>query len=198
MEKIEEIKNVLTFYTLSNKLKTTIIDDNYSEADHIFGSMILAVAMDSEYKETQNLGKILRMLFLSEFDKTNPTYKYSNLKSEKKLQDEIIERYSLQTNDARLAFKYEMLDFILTTLITKKNVDINYSKLEKEANNIFTLFGTKDKQKNEEIFKFYYLNSRLKNKVRSGWDNNHWNVKTDRIERISEHIIGTIALAIAM
>ena len=46
MEKVEEIKNTLTFYTQANKLKTTIIDEvnNYSVADNIFGSMMLAIA----------------------------------------------------------------------------------------------------------------------------------------------------------
>ena len=38
----------------------------------------------------------------------------------------------------------------------------------------------------------------MKNKIRSGWDLNHWNITNDRIERISEHVVGTIALACAL
>ena len=66
MENIEEIRKTLTFYVLANKLKTTIIDEinNYSVADNIFGSMILAIAMDSEFKETANLGKLFIGLFI--------------------------------------------------------------------------------------------------------------------------------------
>ena len=48
------------------------------------------------------------------------------------------------------------------------------------------------------LFKFYYLNRILKQKVRSGWDSTHWNISNERIERISEHCVGTIALAIAL
>lgn len=76
MDKIKEVENTLIFYKLANKLKTTIIDEtnNYSIANNIFGSMILAVAIDSEFKETNNLGKLLRMMVLDEFSKINPNY----------------------------------------------------------------------------------------------------------------------------
>lgn len=63
---------------------------------------------------------------------------------------------------------------------------------------IFKIIHKEDYEKYKKIFKFYYLNYRLKNKLRSGWDKKHWNVKSDRIEHISEHVIGTIALAIAI
>ena len=48
MEQLKEVKNTLNFYVLANKLKTTIIDEehNYSVADNLFGSIILALAMD--------------------------------------------------------------------------------------------------------------------------------------------------------
>ena len=86
MDKIKEVENTLIFYTLANKLKTTIIDEtnNYSIANNIFGSMILAVAIDSEFKETNNLGKLLRMMVLDEFSKINPNYSIKdNLKKRK-------------------------------------------------------------------------------------------------------------------
>ena len=64
MEKLDEIRKSLNFYVCSNELKNKIIDEpnNYSVADHLFGSMILATAIDSEFKETKNLSKIYRML----------------------------------------------------------------------------------------------------------------------------------------
>ena len=48
MKKLDEVRNVLQYYVLANKLQTTITDDqnNYSIADHLYGSMILAVSMN--------------------------------------------------------------------------------------------------------------------------------------------------------
>jgi len=58
-------------------------------------------------------------------------------------------------------------------------------------------FGNDD-NKNFEIFRFYYFNRVLKQKVRGGWDSNHWNITNERVERISEHCVGTVGLAIAL
>ena len=51
MEKLDELRKTLNFYVCSNELKNKIIDEpnNYSVADHLFGSMILATAIDSEF-----------------------------------------------------------------------------------------------------------------------------------------------------
>ena len=64
MEKLDEIIKTLDFYVRSNELKNKIIDEpnNYSVADHLFGSMILATVIDSEFKETNNLSKIYLIL----------------------------------------------------------------------------------------------------------------------------------------
>ena len=201
MQKIEEIKNALTFYVLANKLKTTIVDENhnYSVADTIFGSMILAIAMDSEFKETDNVGKLLRMMLLDDFSKLNPNYSIQDiLKKGKQYKEEIDEARSLQTKESKLIFKYKMLDYSLTQLLSEQGDTLQYLELLKEGIKIFRPKDSDEYSKYEEIFRFYYFNFKLKNKVRSGWDNKHWNVNSERIERISEHIIGTIALAIAM
>ena len=201
MQNIEEIKNVLTFYVLANKLKTTIIDEinNYSIADNIFGSMTLAIAINSEFKETDNLGKLLRMMVLDDFSKLNPNYPIEDtLKKGTQYKQEIDETRSLQTKESKLIFKYKMLDFSLTKLIKEQENNLKYSDLLKEGINILMPKNSEEYSKYEEIFKFYYLNFRLKNKIRSGWDNKHWNINSKRPERISEHVIGTIALAIAM
>ena len=65
MEKLDEIRKSLNFYVCSNELKNKIIDEpnNYSVADHLFGSMILATAIDSEFKETKNLSKYIECCF---------------------------------------------------------------------------------------------------------------------------------------
>lgn len=201
MQNVEEIKKTLTFYTLANKLKTTIVDEinNYSVADNIFGSMILAIAMDSEFKETDNLGKLLRMMLLDNFSKLNPNYPIQDiLKKGKQYKEEIDEARSLQSKESKLIFKYKMLDSSLTQLISEQGNTLQYSELLKEGIKIFKPKNSDEYSKYEEIFRFYYLNFKLKNKIRSGWDSRHWNIKSERIERISEHIIGTIALTIVM
>ena len=193
-----EINNVLNFYILANKLKTTIIDDknNYSMADNIFGSMILAMSFDSEYKETKNIAKILRMLFLNGFQKLNFNYSLNeNLKKGYKYTNELNELLKYQSKDAFLTLKYYNLDLALTKLIHENGGD--YDKLESEALKLINPYYHDDK-KSKEIFRFYFQCSLLKNKIRSGWDARHWNVLTERTERISEHIVSSIALALAV
>lgn len=197
MEKLEEIKKSLDFYVCSNELKNKIIDElnNYSVADHLFGSMILATAIDSEFKETNNLAKIYRMLLLSEFSILYPNYDFESLRLGKQYASEILESRDISTEDGKLVFKYKMLDLLLTKLIKDKENNISPSELIKEGNTIISSLCSKQPSECEEIFKFYYLNFRLKNKVRTGWDSKHWNIKSNRIETISEHIIGTLSLA---
>lgn len=201
MEKLEEIKNTLTFYVLANNLKTTIDDEinNYSVADSIFGSMILAVAINSEFKETNNVGRLLRMMLLEKFKKLNPDYSIcDNLKKGKQYKEEIDEVCLLETKESKLIFKYKMLDYSLTKLIREKENTLQYQDLVKEGIKILNPKDEEEYLKYEEIFKFYYLNFRLKDKTRSGWDSKHWNINSKRIESVSEHIIGTISLAIVM
>ena len=218
MEKLDEIRKTLNFYVCSNELKNKIIDEpnNYSVADHLFGSMILATAIDSEFKEANNLSKIYRMLLLSEFKEANnlskiyrmsllsefsisyPNYDFKNLKLGKQYTKEILESRDMNTENGKLVFKYKMLDLLLTKLIREKESNITPSELIKEGSTIISSLCGKQPYECEEIFKFYYLNFRLKNRVRTGWDSKHWNVKSDRIETISEHVVGTIGLAMVL
>lgn len=200
MEKIDELRKTLNFYVCSNELKNKIIDEpnNYSVADHLFGSMILATAIDSEFKETSDLSKIYRMLLLYEFSILYPNYDFENLKLGKQYAKEILEARDMNTESGKLVFKYKMLDLLLTKLIREKENNIPQSELIKEGSTIISSLCSKQPYECEEIFKFYYLNFRLKNKVRTGWDNKHWNVKSDRIETISEHVVGTIGLAMVL
>lgn len=55
-----------------------------------------------------------------------------------------------------------------------------------------------ENEKTKEAMNFYLLATKLKYKLRSGWDNNHWNIDIDRRESIAEHIYGTCILAIAI
>ncbi len=200
MEKEQEMRKVLDFYVRADALKTTISDkkNNSSSANSIFGSMILAVAFDSEFKETKDLSKVLRILFLDEFSRVNPGYNVENLKACEQYSNDLAEVRNVQTQEAKLASKYRILDNLLTNLIAEKEGILSEEELVNEARSIIASFGNTNQAKCDEIFRFYRLNYKLKNKPRTGWDDKHWNVKSDRIERVAEHIVGTIALFLAM
>lgn len=53
-----------------------------------------------------------------------------------------------------------------------------------------------DKIKN--AMDFYLLATNLKYKIRSGWDKNHWNINSDRLESVAEHVYGTCILALSL
>lgn len=46
--------------------------------------------------------------------------------------------------------------------------------------------------------KFYLLATKLKYKIRAGWDKQHWNVDKERIESVAEHVYGACILAIGL
>ena len=53
-----------------------------------------------------------------------------------------------------------------------------------------------ENEKIQKLIKFYLLATRLKDKIRSGW--NKWNIDRQRVESVAEHIYGTCILAIAI
>ena len=50
----------------------------------------------------------------------------------------------------------------------------------------------------KSTMRFYLLATQLKYKIRSGWDETHWNVSKERIESIAEHVYGTCILALSI
>lgn len=50
--------------------------------------------------------------------------------------------------------------------------------------------------KEENVINYYVLCNKLKNVIRTGWKD--WNVQSDRIESVAEHIFGVQMLALAM
>ena len=50
----------------------------------------------------------------------------------------------------------------------------------------------------KSIMRFYLLATRLKYKIRSGWDETHWNVSKERLESVDEHVYGTCILALSI
>ncbi len=49
-----------------------------------------------------------------------------------------------------------------------------------------------------EALRFYLLVSTLQNKIRSGWDDKHWNVTASRLESVAEHCFKACILAISI
>ena len=50
----------------------------------------------------------------------------------------------------------------------------------------------------KNAMRFYLLATKLKYKIRSGWDENHWDVSKERLESVAEHVYGTCILAISL
>lgn len=50
----------------------------------------------------------------------------------------------------------------------------------------------------QSAMNFYLLATKLKYKIRNGWNKEHWNINNDRIESVAEHVYGTCILAISI
>lgn len=48
----------------------------------------------------------------------------------------------------------------------------------------------------EKVLKFYFLSTKLKNTLRTGWK--YWAVEGVRVESIAEHVFGTLMLAVSI
>jgi len=53
-------------------------------------------------------------------------------------------------------------------------------------------------EKIRKLMKFYLLATKLKYKIRAGWDKDGWNVLAERVESIAEHVYGVCILAISI
>lgn len=203
----EKIKTVLSFYMLANNLKYLIVDERESVANQVYGSMILATAINSEYKRVDNLGETIRIILLKTINDYSKDKLFSILKKMDKGKEYIAKLSNYENmpchsyNDFAFdCIEYELeMEKFLNVAYQKGLASVDDKKLYETAKNygLFDEIGNDDK-KNLEIFKFYCLNTVLKNKDRSGWDDYHWNVSADRREKISEHVVGTIALATAL
>lgn len=199
MDNRQNLLNVLDFYTKANKFKTEMFNKSSDEsyADHLFGSLLLATLINSEFKETDNLDKIYRMILLKGISSLNKEYFYDNLNDRLKFQDEEDEMNDNVTYEANLANRYIRINYLITSFINQ-NKNISYEELIKEGSSMLSKLLRQDYDKCEEIFKCYYLNERLKHSIRTGWDKNHWNISAERVERISEHVTSTMFLALAL
>ncbi len=194
MKKIENIINILKFYMAVNKLKETTKGES-SRADNVFGSSILAIAFNSEFNNASNLANIIKMELVYELSYTPDFFnviKCMNVKEE--IEKLLLEFQACKSPDASLAHKYKSLDVTLSSLAEDtKSIDEFVDKA------LVIISMDKDKEKYINILKFYYYNQTLKSKVRSGWDEEHWNIESEneRVEMISDHITGAVGLAFA-
>lgn len=208
-EKIK-IENAIEFYMQANNLKYITEDGYQSVADQVYGAMILATAINSEYSKIDNIGVTIRTILLAAINDFYHDDLVNVLKRMNKgdlYSEELYEYYKSEDfsdKHGRFAFdcmKTEyMIEYFFENLLQEENVkteDVKELYIRAKNNGLTDHFGNDD-NKNFEIFRFYYLNRILKKKVRSGWDSSHWNVSSNRVERISEHVVGTIALAIAL
>lgn len=196
MKNINKLTNVLKFYVKANKLKTTRQNKavNRSVADNIYMSIILAVGFFSEFKQIGNLTEIIEMLILSNLNEDD----IKGLSDYQEL-SKLVRDYRLDMGaSANLANKCKELNIRLSKIME----DVSLSKDEKLYNSIKVLNPKNDIEytKYKEIVRFYMTNYKLTNMIRSGWNDKHWNVseKDIRVERISDHVVGTLALVMAL
>ena len=78
---------------------------------------------------------------------------------------------------------------VMTVLSTKNYIILkkSYKKTKKSQ-----------EKRLEDAMRFYLLATQLKYKIRSGWDETHWNVSKERLESIAEHVYGTCILALSI
>lgn len=194
MKKIENITNILKFYMAVNKLKETTKGES-SRADNVFGSSILAIAFNSEFNNASNLANIIKMELLYELSYTPNFFDViESMGKKEEIEKLLLEFQACKSPDAHLAHKYKSLDFSLSNIASScTTIDEFVDKA------LASLPIDIDKEKYINILKFYYYNHTLKSKLRTGWDKEHWNIESEneRIEMISDHIIGAVGLAFA-
>ena len=151
-------KNVLSYYVTCNKLKNVIRtgwkDWNVnrerieSVAEHVFGVMMLAIAMKSEYKYEINLEKVLFMLAIHELGETiigdltlfqiskeekikiehdAVSKVLGNLSDKEKIYDLFLEFDDRKTEEAKFAYQCDKLECDLQCKLydEEKCVDLN-------------------------------------------------------------------------
>lgn len=195
MKNVNNLTNILKFYVKANKLKTTRQNKavNRSIADDIYMSIILAVGFFSEFKQFGNLTEVIEMLILSNLyeDDIKTLNDYQVL-------SKLLRDYRLNMGEsAKLANKYKNLNRCLSEIMNNDSL----SNDEKLYDSIKTLIPKDDIEytKYKEIVLLYMKNYKLTNIIRSGWDDKNWNIKEKdiRVERISDHIVGTLILVMA-
>lgn len=152
----EKIQNLIRFHCLAITLKDKIRSGWQkwhvekarleSVAEHIYGTCILAIAIDSEFKLDIDLGKVLKMLVLHELEEIiiGDITPYDNISKEEKLKigkdavnkileglvkkeeyEALLDEFNNhKTKDAKFAFQCDKLEADIQAKIYDDNVDI--------------------------------------------------------------------------
>lgn len=123
-------------------------------------------------------------IFEEETDKYSKECYYISQFVEK--QKKAIDDFRSRNNDNKYIKKYEVFDKDGFNILLN---EINTYKSNNNRNDIIN-----DKVKN--VTNFYVLCNKLKHIIRTGWK--IWNVSSERLESVAEHIFGTQMVAIAM
>ncbi|MBR4350838.1 MAG: HD domain-containing protein [Bacilli bacterium] len=174
-------KNILDFYMIANKLKDIVRtgwielgverDRVESVAEHVYGTLVLALALDSEYKLDLDLLKVFKMLIIKELEKVNLnnfTPREYPTKEEKK-------RLALETISntlSSLSSKDELLE-IYEEYSNKENKEAIFtyklSKIESDIQvKIYDLDGCISIEKAKEDVSYYEEPVEIKN-ASDGW-----------------------------
>lgn len=160
--------NIIKFYITANKLKNVIrtgwkevkisADRLESVAEHVYGSLVLAITIDSEYKLNLDMLKVLKMITINELSKVNldsestpinPVSKEDRINNAKRIISEITEGLvnkdelldlldeynSLETNEAKFARNICKLESDLQAKIYDLNGEFNLENAIEDAKN---------------------------------------------------------------
>jgi putative hydrolase of HD superfamily len=174
-------KNVLDFYMQANKLKD-IVRTGWIElgvereriesvAEHVYGTLVLAIALDSEYKLGLDLLKVFKMLIIKELEKVTlnnfTPREYPSKEEKKRLALETISNVlsSLSSKDELLAIyeeysNRETKEAIFTYKLSKIESDIQVK--------MYDLEGCLDIEKAKEDVSYYDEPVEIKN-ASDGW-----------------------------
>ena len=193
-----EIRNLLEFYVRSNFMKENkkSEDDSFTVAEHLFGSLLLAVTCNREMDMKMDLSSVLRRLYLKAFHSVSKKFRFSDFQMKDLWNKEMMET-SNDSKEAQEAIQFQKMESELTQFIYDNLGVLPFDTLMKDGAKIVGKILHKDPSSCEGIVRYYFLNYKLMHKVRSGWDDTHWNVMNTRRERVADHIVSCLGLAIA-
>ncbi len=192
----DRIKNAMRFYVLATKLKYKIRsgwDENHwnvnkerveSVAEHIYGTCILALSIDSEFETNLDIAKVIKMLVLHEIGEViiGDITPFDNISQEEKMEREhkaikevlgdlvkkdeyynlLIEFDERKTKEAIFAYHCDKLDANMQAKIYQDMGGFKHSLENKEKNVVFKSDKIKQIAENgaKEVFDFWYANDR--------------------------------------
>lgn len=160
--------NIIRFYMLANKLKTILRNGwleigiekerTESDAEHIFGTLVLAIAIDSEYNLNLDMLKVLKTLTLHELEEIlMPDYTIrSNITREEKK-----EKGKLCVHEVTLGlFKQEEIEMLLNEFNEQSTKEAKFcyliDKIECDFQaKLYDLEGVMNYSKAREDLKYY-------------------------------------------